>query len=362
MRHTILITGAVGYLGSALCTGLSRDHDIIGLSPRPPSQRLAEAAPSVTWETGDVVEPGCLDCIFRNREKAGSPIDYIIHFAAYTDYGEKWHDEYSNTNVFGTRNVIDTAIESGVGRILFAGSIAALEPPRPGEMLTEKSSVYADIAYSKSKALGEELLSRYSKRVRSVVLRLGGVFTDWCELPPLFSIMNQWSRPISGRLVPGQGESGFPYIHRKDVVRIVKKIIEMDDRLDRFEVLFASPSGCTCHKEIFPVIRHEFGYRADARPLNVPPFLVKHILRARHAVNRLAGKNSYERAWMVRYIDRPLRVDAGYTCSRLNWSPTPGLDILTRLPALVDRFRRNRRLWLTRNIDRNEQRYDYDPD
>ncbi len=362
MRNTILITGATGYLGSALCVGLCHDHNIIGLSLMPPSKRLVSAAPSVQWEKGDVVEPGCLNCIFKASASQGNPIDYIIHFAAYMDYGEKWHDEYSNTNVIGTRNMIDVAYEAGVKRLLFAGSIAALEPLHSGGVLTEKSFVYGNIAYSKSKAMGEQLLSHNSNRVRVVILRLGGVFTDWCELPPLFSVMNHWSKPVVGRMLPGLGNSGFPYIHRKDVVKIVRRIIDMDDLLDRFEILFASPSGCTLHKDLFSVIRRECGPGFSTTPVNIPPLFAKIILHAKYITNTLIRKKTYERAWMIKYIDRPLRVDTTYTKNKLNLSPTKGLDILTHLSVLMRNFRRHHQKWLTRNINRNDQKYDYYPD
>lgn len=362
MRHTILITGATGYLGSVLCTHLCRAHNIIGLSLSPPSKRLISAAPSVRWEKGDVVEPGCLDCIFKTSASQGNPIDYIIHFAAYTDYGEKWNDEYSDTNVIGTRSILDAAYDAGVKRILFAGSIAALEPPPTGEVLTEKSSIYGKFAYSKSKAMGEKLLAQYSDRVRSVILRLGGVFTDWCELPPLYSVMNLWSRPFSGRMIPGQGDSGFPYIHRKDVVEIVKRIIDKDNSLDRFEILFASPSGCTRHKELFPLIRRESSDAFSTIPVNISPVFAKLLLHGKYFFNTLIGKQTYERAWMIQYVDRPLKVDMTYTAKKLNWSPSKGFDILSRLPVLMRNFREHRKAWLIRNIKRNDQKYEYDSD
>jgi nucleoside-diphosphate-sugar epimerase len=362
MRNTILITGATGYLGSALCVDLCHDHNIIGLSLMLPSKRLVSAAPSVQWEKGDVVEPGCLSCIFKTSASQGNPIDYIIHFAAYTDYGEKWHDEYSDTNVIGTRHMIDVAYEKGVRRLLFAGSIAALEPLHSGNVLTENSSAYGNIAYSKSKAMGEQLLFNNSDRVPVVILRLGGVFTDWCELPPLFSVMNLWSKPVVGRILPGRGNSGFPYIHRKDVVKIVRRIIDMDNRLDRFEILFASPSGCTLHKDLFPVIRRECGPGFSTIPVNISPFFAKIILHAKYVTNTLIRKKTYERAWMIKYVDRPLRVDTTYTKNKLDLSPTKGLDILTQLPILMRNFRRHHQTWLKRNINRNDQKYDYYPD
>ena len=136
----------------------------------------------------------------------------------------------------------------------------------------------------------------------------------------------------------------------------------MDDLLDRFEILFASPSGCTLHKDLFSVIRRECGPGFSTTPVNIPPLFAKIILHAKYITNTLIRKKTYERAWMIKYIDRPLRVDTTYTKNKLNLSPTKGLDILTHLSVLMRNFRRHHQKWLTRNINRNDQKYDYYPD
>lgn len=362
MKRTILITGATGYLGSALCVALSCNHRVIGLFRRPPSKTLRLAAPGVRWEKGDVADRDCLDCTLRQAAASNCPVDYIIHFAAYTDFGEKWQDEYNDTNVIGTSNIIESACDAGVKRILFAGSIAALKPAPEGRLLTEESSDYSTIAYSKSKALGEKLLIKNAGRIPVVILRLGGVFTDWCELPPLFSVMKMWRRPFVGNLVPGRGWSGFPYIHRKDVVRIVKKIIQYDHRLDTREILFASQDGCTRHLDLFPIIRSACSKKYSLDPIPVPHVVSKAVLHAKFLLNTFIKKNTYERAWMVKYADRPLAVDTARTCKKLQWQTRPELHILNRLPKLVHRMQQDYPQWLEKNIKRNEQKYEYRPD
>ncbi len=362
MNHTILITGATGYLGTAICVDLSRDNSIIGLYRRTLSKRLKNAAPRVQWEKGDVAEPGCLDCILNRSAARGNPVDYIIHFAAFTDFGEKWLDEYSNTNVIGTRNVIESGVDAGVKRIIFAGSIAALEPESEKEVLTEQSFRYGNVAYSKSKAMGEKMLKEHSSRVPAIVLRIGGVFTDWCELPPLFSVMKLWSRPFIGRMMPGKGNSGFPYIHRKDVVRIVRKIVDKEADLRRYEVLFASQNGATTQKQLFPIIRKACGPQLSGSSLHISRTMAKFFLHGNYLLNSLIHRKTYERAWMIRYVDRPLIVDTSYTCSKLDWKPSADLHILTRLPLLMQKFRSQYKRWYQRNIKRNEQKYEYYPD
>ncbi len=362
MGHTILVTGASGFLGSALCVDLARDHTIVGLYRRPLSERLKKAAPQVHWEKSEVEDKDCIDWIFKQSALKGRPIDYVIHFAAYVGFKKKWQDEHHNTNVIGTQNIIDAAIYAGVKRILFAGSIAALEPLPLGQTLTEESLAGGDIAYSKSKAMGEKMLCENSDKLPAVVLRIGGVFTDWCELPPLFSIMRMWRKPFFGRMIPGHGTTGFPYIHRRDVVKIVRRIIEKNEDLERCDTLFAAPSGFTGQKELFPIIRKGFNETFSRQPLHVSLPFARMALHGKYFFNTLRQKKTYERAWMINYVDRPLVVDTSYTQKKLDWEPRSRLHILERLPILLHNFNHHHRTWYMRNINRNDQKYEYYPD
>jgi len=362
MGYTILVTGASGFLGSALCVDLARDHTIIGLHRRSLPESLKQAAPQVQWKKSDVEDRDCIEWIFKQNALKGHPIDYVIHFAAYVGFKKKWQDEHHDTNVIGTRNIIEVAGNAGVKRILFAGSIAALTPLPEGEVLTENALAGGEIAYSKSKALGERMLFENSHRVPAVILRLGGVFTDWCELPPLFSVMKLWTRPFIGRMIPGQGMSGFPYIHRRDVVHIVRRIIEKDNSLDRFETLFASHDGVTCQKELFPIIRKEIDQNLTIKPIHIPLPLARIALYGKFFFNLLGNKKTYERAWMIDFADRPLVVDTALTRKKLDWEPRSELHILARLPFLLKKFNHHPEIWHIRNINRNDQKYEYHPD
>ncbi|QTA81338.1 NADH dehydrogenase domain-containing protein [Desulfonema limicola] len=362
MKHNILITGVSGYLGSVLCAELSQYHNVTGLYRRSPSARQRHASPGVVWEKGELADIDCIELIFRRSILRGQKIDYVIHFAAYTDYNEKWQDEYCTTNVIGTRNIIETASRAGVKRILFAGSIAALEPLPRGQVLTEKSPAGGSVAYSRSKAIGEKMLIENSHRVPVAVLRIGGVFTDWCELPPLFSLINMWSQPFTGCMIPGRGFSGFPYIHRKDLVRAVTRVIEKNESLEQFDTFFASHNGCTYQKDLFPVIRSYCNEHFSIKPLNVPRFFAKMALHGKYIFNTIRKKPTYERAWMIKYVDRPLVVDTGYTRNKLDWEPDPDWHILKRLPVLMNNFNKNRQAWYNRNVLRNDQKYEYEPD
>lgn len=362
MNRCIVITGSSGYLGSALCADLSRDHHVVGVDRRPPSPALRQALPQATWVHLDISDGRAVSDALGSIARAQGGIDCVIHFAAYYHYGRGWRREYDIHNIQGTRNVIAAACRAGAGRIIFAASIAALVPPPPGEVLTEDAGDMADFPYCRSKALGERLCAERVEELPAVVMRIGGVFSDWCELPPLYSLIRLWSRrgPI-GRCIPGLGKTGFPYIHRDELVLFVRRVIEKNHTLGRHEVLFASEDGCTCHEDLFPLIRRLGGRRDCEHPLHVHPALAALFLYLKLAANGLLFRQTYEQPWMLTYADRPLRVDTSYTRARLDWKPRDEYCILNRLPALMANFRSRRRHWQARNIRRNEGNYQYEP-
>jgi nucleoside-diphosphate-sugar epimerase len=364
-QNVILITGAAGFLGSAITVALSREHVVIAVDAREPSEALRRAAPGVVWQRLDIADSGSVSALLRSIGSDHGRLDFLIHLAAFYHFGSDWLPEYERTNVRGTENVFRAARDASARRVIFASSIAAMEPPRPGEMLTERTPTSAYIPYARSKQLGEEMLAKEAPALPGIVLRVAGAFSDWCELPPLYSLIKRWSgRGPSSRLVPGRGNSGFPYIHRDDVVRSVIRCIECHATLAPFEVLLASPSGAVSHTEVFAAVglagRAAAGHPAPA-PILIPPLLARLGLRLRAPLARLAQESYYEQPWMLDFVDRPWATDAGYTEKRLAWGCTPGMGILDRLPQILERFRADRRAWELRNRRRNEGCYGYSP-
>jgi nucleoside-diphosphate-sugar epimerase len=360
MNQTIVITGSSGFIGSALCVEMSRKNRVYGLDQRPPSEQLRQAAPEARWMEVEISNTVHLQKAAALIMSENASIDFVIHLAAFYHYGIDWREGYDDTNIEGTLNVMDTFCGQKLKRFIFASSIASLPPPPEGVVLTESSEPKVHVPYGKSKAVGEWLLSDIVHRMPVVILRIGGVFSDWCELPPLYSLINIWSkRDPLGRCIPGKGKSGFPYIHRNELIRLICRIIDRNADLNRMETLFGSEENCTHHKDLYPIIRKECGRKLSRRPIHIAPALTWCVLKGKYGFNRAMGRPSYERAWMAAYIDRPLRIDASRTRQKLRWKPNPELSICQQIPVLIRNFRENRQLWEVRNTCRNIGRHQY---
>ena len=128
----LIVTGATGFLGSRLIQLLNRDYTIFAVSLRSPQEAGVFDAANVHWFQVHIGQFDRLREVFsRIREMGGA--DLLLHLAAYYDFTGEDHPEYKNTNVMGTRNVLELSVPLKLRKFLFASSVAACPFPGPGE-------------------------------------------------------------------------------------------------------------------------------------------------------------------------------------------------------------------------------------
>lgn len=359
-KKNIVITGAAGFIGSSLVIALSSEYRIAAIDQRKPSPDLINAAPEVRWLGLDISDAERVTQAFRNIKTEFRRIDFVIHLAAFYHFGDDWRTEYELTNIRGTENIVRGAISSGAQRLIFTSSIAALEPPSDLRMLNERSTACDYIPYAKSKREGEQILRNASWKIPGIILRLGGVFSDWCELPPLFSLINLWTsiKPFS-RIIPGEGKSGMPYIHLDDVIMIFKRCLTLNSELSNLETFLVSQSGVTTHRELFDAVRQILHPENPSAPIFVSKKLLKIGLMARTFFGPSMNRDFFEQPWMLKYLDRPWKIDNRYTCNKLDWNLSPEKKILVRIPLMLDNLKKEKNKWIRRNARRNIGRYYY---
>lgn len=359
-KPIVVITGASGFIGSAVCIDLEKDFKVIAMDRREPSEQLRKAAPQTIWYILDIADAQAISEVFAQTRKDFGQIDFVIHLAAYYDFDKDWVEEYQRTNVNGTANVLVASKNEGVKRLIFASSIGAMEPPVSGSFLTEESPTSEFTPYARSKSLGEKLIEEAGARVPYIILRIAGVFSDWCELPPLYSLIKLWTSAFPlGCILPGRGETGIPYIHIDDLVSLIRKCIILNHELDPFNIFLASQEGAVLHRQLFPAIRSAAGYSGSLRPIHITRKIAKFGARFRSTLGEFTGNKPYERPWMLDYLDKPWTIDTSKTRRILDWDCTPELGILSKIPDILSNLRMDPKGWKKRNISRNERRFSY---
>lgn len=130
----ILVSGASGFLGSALIPKLlKKGQTVYALSRHPP-----EASENLIPLTGDIIEPNL------GLKEVPEDIASCYHLAAVHRLGNNQENEIWATNVTGTLNVITFCEKYGIKQLLFV-STAYTQGRNP---------------YERSKAFGEYMVKR----------------------------------------------------------------------------------------------------------------------------------------------------------------------------------------------------------
>jgi nucleoside-diphosphate-sugar epimerase len=348
MLPRIIVTGASGFVGRHLVEDLRNDHRVFAIARRSQHRAGVEPHPNVEWMEADIRERPQLEAVFRQiREAGGAPA--VIHLAAYYDFTGGDHPEYQRTNVDGLRNVLALCAELPIERFVFASSLAASRFPAVGQTLNESSLPDGEHPYARTKKIGEEMLREFQDAFPSVVVRFAALFSDWCEYPPLFVFLNTWlSETWNARILGGRGLSSVPYLHVRDAVSLVRRVLQRQGDLAPGEVLVASPDEPVAHRELFGTATLAY-YGKRREPAYMPKALCGPGMWSMDVLGRIIGQRPFERPWMARYIDLEMRVDGRLTRELLGWAPRPRLGLLRRLPFLVENLKTDPLEWNRRN-------------
>jgi len=350
----ILVTGASGFIGRHLLDSLKEDFRVIGMARRSQIRCGAPFHENISWHQVDIGDSFNLETVF-DEILAGGPVDIVIHLAAHYDFTGENHPEYHRTNVEGLRNILEHCRVLQPKMFLFSSSVAACAFPPPGKALTEKSPPDGDHIYAQTKAIGEKMLGEYSDAFPSVIVRFAALFSDWCEYPPLYMFLRTWlSRAWNARILGGRGESAIPYLHVNDAISFLTRVLHRHAELKSGEILIASPDGAISHEQLY-MEATQYHFDDAKSPFHTPKVLIKPGIQALYFAGRFSSERPFERPWMAKYVDKELTVDASRTRERLDWAPKRRLDILYRLPFLIENRKYDRIEWTRRNRDAMKQ-------
>lgn len=175
----VLITGAGGFIGANLTRRMvSMGHQVhVLLHPQSNSWRLKDIFSSITIHSKDLK-----DSIGVRQILASVKPEWIFHLAVHGAYSWQNQDgEILSTNVLGTINLLQNAIEQGFDAFINTGSSSEYGfknyPPKETEWLEPNST------YSASK-IAATLFCQHqaiSKNLRIATMRLYSVYGPWEE-------------------------------------------------------------------------------------------------------------------------------------------------------------------------------------
>jgi dihydroflavonol-4-reductase len=121
----ILVTGASGFVGSAVARSLFEAGYSVRALMRPTSTRFHLADLGLEYVEGDLRDQ-------QSISAAMSGVDYLFHVAADYRLWARNRNEIFQSNVSGTRIIMEEAARAGVKRIVYTSSVATLKIPDDG--------------------------------------------------------------------------------------------------------------------------------------------------------------------------------------------------------------------------------------
>ncbi len=119
LPSTVLVTGASGFLGSAIAAALRARGDEVRVLVRPSSPRT-NLNPADTLCEGDLRDRASLAAALKGAR-------FLFHAAADYRLWARNPDEIHRNNVEGTRLIMEEALRAGVERIVYTSSVATLK-------------------------------------------------------------------------------------------------------------------------------------------------------------------------------------------------------------------------------------------
>jgi dihydroflavonol-4-reductase len=202
---TTLVTGAAGFLGSHVTRQLIARGDEVRVLMRASSTNRAIADLSLEYVTGDLRDAASLD-------RAMKGVKRVFHVAAdYRLWAKRSQDIY-DSNVGGTKNLLDAAKRAGVEQLIYTSTVATIavdRPQLPNEFTDAKLEEMVG-HYKRSKWLAEKEALSAAKDGLPVIVAMPTTPVgpwDWKPTPTGKIILDF----LNGKM-PGYVETGLNFV------------------------------------------------------------------------------------------------------------------------------------------------------
>jgi len=235
----VLVTGGLGFIGSAFVRALAADGRRVlnvDLDTYAGDERRIAGVGDGMVETMrlDVASPELAGVVREERPAL------VVHFAAesHVTRSEDTPEVFFHANVEGTRVVLDAAEAAGC-RVLHM-STDEVYGPCPADPFREEDKLpgegLATSAYARSKALADDLARSYAERVDVVVARPTNCIGPWQH--PEKAVPRWATRALRGERLPvwGDGEQVRDWMFVEDAVSALRLLAERGERGEVYNV------------------------------------------------------------------------------------------------------------------------------
>lgn len=226
----IFVTGGAGFIGINLCKKLTRFHEVTVYDNFSNSNK--ENFPemkNLTLIVGDILDNSKLLDSMKNH-------NVVIHLAAKTDVIDSINnpDITFQTNVQGTKNILDSCKYHNISKIIVTSSAAIYQSS--DNVIDETSTTEPSSPYGQSKLDMEKIIIQ--SKINYSILRLFNVYGNG-NFQGVIAIFKKNISENNSLIIFGDGKAIRDFIHVSDVVESI--ILSIDSKSGIYNI--ASGTG-----------------------------------------------------------------------------------------------------------------------
>jgi dihydroflavonol-4-reductase len=307
----ILVTGGTGFLGRNMLPILIEAGYPVRVITRRPDEHPWLSSLDVQVIQADVADANAMN-------QAAKGVRYIIHAAGLFRFLGKTQD-FDDTNILGTKHLLDAALAASVEKVVHVSTIAVAGYPRdPQQIIDEDYPPQPHDDYQRTKLAGEHIVLQQvaAHHVPAVIIRGGAFYGPYGRYAfnklffedPLIHHLPMgvdWGRHIT-----------FPaYI--KDVARGILLGLEKGKPGEIYNISGKSIS----HREVETTIARISGTSAFRIPS--PSSLMVPAAKILTLISKITGHEVLYVSNMRPYILGEWNVSIEKACRELDYQPTP---------------------------------------
>ena len=317
----ILVTGATGFVGSALVKRLLKQGFRVRITVRGTSDRRNIAGLDAEEVNADII----------NLDEMRKAMDGCTHLYHVAGLYRTWMRDYQmlhRINVEGTRNVLQAAREAGIKKAVHTSSIAALGIRMDGKPSDEQTSYnlhHLRLPYELSKYESEQVALEFSKKGLDLVIVRPALVMGEGDIYPTPS--GKIVLDILKGKIPSYFDGGIEVVDVEDVA--AGHILAMEKGRPGESYNLGCQDNFTTMKNLFALIARAGGVRAPF--IQVPQsFALAYAHMLTFISDRITHSEPVATPDNIRILSIKKHVDFSKAASELGLPQTPLQDIIER--------------------------------
>lgn len=321
-KPVVLITGALGTVGTALTAALEDRYRVIGFDNDDCSGK--EHAIQCDLTSDDSMELG----LRKFRDAYGDEIAAVIHLAAYFDFSGEDSPLYERVNVDGTRRLLRCLQDFSVGRFIYSGTMLVHAPCEPGEHIDEETPVAPKWPYPRSKAEAEAVIRKEHGHIPYLLLHLAGLYDDRTAVPTLsHQIARIYEHNFKSHLYAGDLRVGQSLLHTDDMIDAFARAVDRRDDLPTEATLLIGEPDAMGYGALQDRIGELIHGREEWTTITAPKSVARAAAWAEQKSEPVVpdvidrGEQPFIRPFMIEMADDHYALDISRARRSLGWEP-----------------------------------------